>query len=119
MNDANREVRYRSHALIEMKKFKLLPFFAFSGVLLDMSLSGLKVDLTKAADVKPGNQFWLQIPLSPLGIFAPSKLLCKIECRWYDPNKFRLGGVFLDLTRTERLIIDQIITTLDEKRDHA
>lgn len=112
----DRELRYRSHALIEVRKYKHIPLFAVSGVLLDMSFSGFKLDLTKQADVKPGDRFWLQIPLATLGIFAPSKLICQGECRWYDPKRFRVGGVFLELNKTERLIVDQIIMTLEDKK---
>ena len=63
--------RYISHALVEVRRFKLLPFFCDSAVLLDISASGFKLEFTGEVKVSPGNQYWLNIPLSPLGIYAP------------------------------------------------
>ena len=62
--------------------------------------------------MRPGQQLWINIPLGPLGIYAPSRLLCKGECRWFDDKKFRVGGVFMQLTKIERHVIDQIIESL-------
>ncbi len=108
----NRANRYSSHALIEFRKFKHLPFRIHSAVLLDISLGGFKAEFTGEISVKPGEPFWIAIPLTPLGIFAPTRLLCRGECRWFDSKKFRIGGVFLQLTKTERHIIDQVVETL-------
>lgn len=108
----NRADRFTSHALVEVRKFRHLPFGIQSAVLLDISLGGFKAEFTGEAILKPGQQFWLAIPLTPLGIFAPSRLLCRGECRWFDTKKFRIGGVFLNLTKTDRHIIEQVIETL-------
>ncbi len=110
-----RQVRFASHALVEIKPFRHLPFGIKSAVLLDISLGGFKVEFTGEARLKPGQQFWMSIPLTPLGIYAPSRLTCRGETRWFDNGKFRLGGVFMQLTRTERLIIDQVIETLKQR----
>lgn len=110
-----RESRYSSHALVELRRFKLLPFGVHSAVLLDISLGGFKLEFTGEAQSKPGEQFWINIPLTPLGIYAPARLLCKGECRWFDGKRFRLGGVFMHLTKTERHIIDQVIETLKQR----
>ena len=108
----SRANRYASHALVEFRKFKHLPFGIHSAVLLDISLGGFKAEFTGEMRLKASEQFWLAIPLTPLGIYAPTRLLCRGECRWFDDKKFRVGGVFLQLTKTERHIIDQVIETL-------
>lgn len=108
----NRADRFTSHALVEVRRFKHLPFGIQSAVLLDISLGGFKAEFTGEALLKPGQQFWIAVPLTPLGIYAPARLLCRGECRWFDDKKFRIGGVFLQLTKTERHIIEQVIETL-------
>lgn len=112
-NAQSRENRYPSHALVEVRRFRRLPFMVDSAVLLDISLSGFKAEFT-GSDVKskPGQQFWLSIPLTPLGIFAPALLLCRGECRWFDEKRLRIGGVFTQLDKTDRHILEQVIETL-------
>jgi PilZ domain len=112
----NRENRYTSHALVEFRKFKFIPIGVHSAVLLDISLGGFKIELTGDKRVKSGELFWLHIPLAPLGIYAPARLMCRGECRWFDPERFRVGGVFTGLSKTERLIIDQVVETLRQRR---
>lgn len=114
-SDDNRDSRYSSHALVEIRKFKHLPFAIKSAVLLDISAGGFKVEFTGESNVKPGDQFWLSIPLTPLGIYAPARLACQGECRWFDSKRYRLGGVFMQLSKTEQLIIDQVLTTLKQR----
>ncbi len=117
LNDSNssREDRFVSHALVEVRKYKLLPFFCDSAVLLDISLAGFKLEFTSEVVAKPGCQYWLTIPLSPLGIYSPSKLTCRAEVRWFDEQRHRIGGVFIDLSKSERMIIEQVITSLKAK----
>lgn len=110
--DKLRQERFMSHALVSIKKFKWLPFAIHSAVLLDISLLGFKIEFTGDADVKIGTSYWLDIPLSPLGIYAPKRLLCHCECRWFDKESMRFGGIFIELDKTQRLIIDQIVETL-------
>jgi hypothetical protein len=110
-----RDPRFPSHALVEIRKFKHLPFFIESAVLLDISLSGFKVEFTGEVTARPGNQYWLNVPLTPLGIYAPARLLVKGECRWFDDNRFRIGGIFMELSDTEKMIIDQIVDTLKKR----
>lgn len=112
---AERQDRYSSHALVELRRFKHLPFGIHSAVLLDISLGGFKAEFTGEVQARPGEQFWINIPLTPLGIFAPARLMCKGECRWFDAKRFRVGGVFMQLSRTDRLIIDQVIETLKQR----
>jgi len=109
---SNRPARITSHALVEVRRFRRLSLFAQSAVLLDISLAGFKLEFTGEASVKTGQQYWLVIPLRPLGIYSPEKLTIKAECRWFDSHRFRIGGVFMTLSKTERLIVEQILNAL-------
>lgn len=115
----DRAKRVESHALVEVRRYRSLPFFCHSGVLLDISVGGFKLEFTNEILVSPGQRFWLVIPLSPLGIYAPKKLMCQVEVRWFDALKFRIGGIFFNLTRTEALIIDQVVTGLESRARRA
>lgn len=110
-----RESRYPSHALVELRRFKHLPFKVHSAVLLDISIGGWKAEFTGDVRTRPGEQFWLSIPLTPLGIFAPARLMCRGECRWFDEKRFRVGGVFTQLATTDRHILEQVIETLSQR----
>lgn len=114
-----RQPRYISHALVEVKKIKSLPFFCHSAVLLDISLSGFKLEFTSEVRIEPGARYWLSVPLSPLGIYAPKKLMARCECRWFDDHRFRIGGVFLDLEKTDLIIIEQIIETIKTRKSQS
>ena len=107
-----RDRRYISHALVEVRKFKLLPFYCDSAVLLDISIGGFKLEFTGEVKVSPGSQYWLIIPLSPLGIFAPKKLVCRSEVRWFDDSRYRIGGTFINLSKTDQVVIEQIVSSL-------
>lgn len=111
-----RQERFVSHALVEVRKFRDLPFFCYSAVLLDVSLSGYKLEFTSEMNVKVGDTFWLNIPLSPLGIAAPKRLACKAECKWFDPKKFRMGGTFINLERNQELVLSQVVEVLQDKK---
>lgn len=108
----NREDRFVSHALVEVRKFKGLPFFCHSAVLLDISTSGFKIEFTSEINIEPGSKHWLSIPLSPLGIYAPKKLFARSECRWFDDHRYRMGGIFVDLNRSEITVVEQVIASL-------
>ena len=110
-----RAQRYISHALVEVRRFRFLPLFCESAVLLDISVGGFKLEFTGEVKVIPGNQYWLNIPLSPLGIYAPKKLVCKSECRWFDDTRSRIGGTFIDLSKTEQMLIEQIVSSLKSR----
>jgi hypothetical protein len=107
-----RAKRYVSHALVEVRRFKWLPFFCHSAVLLDISSSGFKLGFTGEIQTSAGNQYWLHIPLSPLGIPAPQRLMCRCEVRWFDEQRFRIGGTFLGLTKSDQTLIEQIVVSL-------
>ena len=111
-----RPVRYVSHALVEVKKWKSVPFFCHSAVLLDISLSGYKIEFTSEHRMEPGVKCWLSIPLSPLGIYAPKKLVVHTECRWFDDHRFRIGGIFVGLSKQEMMLVEQIIATIESRK---
>ncbi|MFK7872866.1 MAG: PilZ domain-containing protein [Oligoflexales bacterium] len=108
----DRKDRFISHALVEVRKYRWWPFGVHSAVLLDISLQGFKCEFTAPFDTNIGASYWLTIPLPPLGIFAPSKISCLGECRWFDANTMRFGGVFVELDKTQRLLIEQVVSTL-------
>jgi hypothetical protein len=112
---AERPNRFISHTLIEIRKYKILPFYVHSAVLLDISLGGFKAEFTAENITKMGDIFWLSIPLSPLGIYAPGRLLLHAQCRWFDPTKFRLGGVFIELKKSDKIILEQVIETIQDQ----
>ena len=111
-NKTRQKQRYISHSLVEVRRFKHLPFFCHSAVLLDVSLEGFKIEFTGENTAHPGSQYWLHIPLTPMGIYAPKRLICKTECRWFDESRFRMGGTFIHLDKVEQLIIEQVIESL-------
>lgn len=115
LQNRQRPDRFISHALIEVRRFKNLPFFCNSGVLLDLSLAGFKLEFTGEVEARAGDRFWLSIPLSPLGIVGPSRLICRIEVRWYDSKRRRIGGVFMELNRLQQTIIEQVIESLRDR----
>src|SRR5690606_24844825 len=111
--DPNRPQRFMSHALVEIRRFRRLPFFIQSGILLDMSSAGFKIEFTSNdPKIKRGDCLWLHIPLSPLGIRGPGNLSCKIEVRWFDQSSARMGGVFIDLDQMAIMTIEQVIARL-------
>jgi hypothetical protein len=111
----SRAARYASHTLVEVRHFKYLPFGIHSAVLLDISLGGFKFEFTSEKLAKPGQQFWISVPLAPLGIYAPRRLFLRGECRWFDPKSHRIGGVFMDISKTDQLILEQVVETLKQR----
>jgi len=107
-----RDARLPSYAIVEVKRYKHLPFFIQSGVLLDLSKNGCKIEYTSEPKIKTGDYRWLEIPLNPIGIFGHRNLQLPFECRWVDSEKFRAGGVFTDLEENQRNMIQQILDQL-------
>ena len=110
----NRPKRFLSHTLVELRKFKRLPFLCHSAVVLDISSGGFKLEFTGETISAPGRRYWLHIPLEPLGIYAPKRLMSRVEVRWFDETRFRIGGTFTDLSKTERLVVEQTIESLKQ-----
>jgi hypothetical protein len=112
----SRPERFISHALVEVRPYKWLPFFIQSGILLDMSSAGFKVELTSStSSAKKGEKYWLRIPLSPLGLRGMGDLECQVEIKWLEPSAARIGGVFLELEPRSQLMISQIVARLSEQ----
>jgi len=105
----NRAERVISHALVEMRPYRWLPFGIKSAVLLDLSSSGFKAEFTGAVQCKTGDRFFMHIPLMPFGIKAPSSISCAVIVKWFDPQKMRIGGIFDSVTNTNQVYLDQII----------
>lgn len=114
-NNSSRTTRYTSHALVEFRKSKWLPFGIYSGVLLDLSQGGFKMEFTGENHITPNSTYWISIPLGPLGIKYPNKFQAKIEARWFDGKRYRVGGTFLNLKETDRQVLEQVIEKLEEK----
>ena len=110
-----RPERFISHALVELRKWRRLPFFVQSGILLDMSTAGFKAEFTaNQVNCKIGDRLWMHIPLQPLGLRGMKDLECQIEVRWFDQATSRIGGVFMSLNPTAQMIVDQIVQRLRE-----
>jgi hypothetical protein len=92
------------------------PFGVKSGVLLDISESGCKIELEQDGKYQPGMVFWLYLPLLPLGIFRPKFLKIQIELRWFDASRIRFGAVFVDCSVEQKRIIEQIFDNLKNKK---
>ena len=105
--------RLRTHSLAELKKYKWLPFFStYSGVILDISVNGVKLAFSGEVDVKPHTIYTLRIPLIPLGITHVKYFESALEVKWFDSHKYRLGGLFINLSHSQQQILRQIITSL-------
>jgi hypothetical protein len=111
----HRPERFTSHTLVEIRRFKSLPFLVQSAVLLDISLGGFKAEFTGESKTKKGQIFWISIPLTPLGIYAPSRLVILSQCRWFDLDHYRLGGVFVELEKSDKIILEQVIETIQSQ----
>ena len=110
-----RPTRYLSHALVELRMFRHVPFFCSSAVILDISTGGFKLEFTGEDLATPGRRYWLRIPLSPLGISSPSFFTCLCECRWFDPKRFRMGGSFVSLSGQDEKLLEQIVSSVQAR----
>ena len=107
--------RHRIHVLATIKKFKWMPFFGtYSGVILNISDSGLKVSFSGEVYIKPFSSCSIKIPLTPLEINNPQCFQAKIEVKWFDTRNYRLGGLFLNLSNQQKQVLKKIITALEE-----
>ncbi len=111
----DRRTRYTSHALIEIRKWRFWPFGVTSGVLLDMSVDGFKLEFTSEYTCKTLDRLWITLPLGPLGIIAPMRLSLPVEVRWFDSRRFRIGGVYLGLTSDQKVVVQKVVKSLKER----
>ena len=107
-----RPTRVISYFLVELKKNRFNPFNSSSAVLLDISFTGCKVEVVGKMKMLPGENFYISIPLSPMGIEGGSSIKLKCECKWFDASSSRLGCVFVNPSEKESKIIDRIIEKL-------
>ena len=112
----NRESRFVSHAIVELRKYKYVPFYCHSAVLLDLSPSGFKLEFTGETQIEPGDIYWLQIPLASFGIYTPKNITIKCQCRWFDSSRFRVGGSFLNSSKKDQVVLESVLETLNQKR---
>ena len=109
----DRQTRFLSHALIEVRRHRWWPFGVQSAVLLDVSLQGFKLEFTGEHQGEIGRTYCICIPLSPLGVYAPIRtLVCHGECKWVDPQRFRMGGTLAGLDEPSRRLMEQVVACL-------
>lgn len=109
--------RINTHTLAELKKYKWLPFVStYSGVILDISLSGIKLAFSGAVDIKTHTVYTLKIPLIPLGMTHLKCFECTLEVKWFDKHNYRLGGLFIHLNEHQTHLLSQIIAALKAER---
>ena len=107
-----RPPRFPSHALIEVRLSRWNPFARTSAVLIDMSVSGFKIQLVDRAPLKVGSLYYLAVPLEPFGIQVATKLTLRGEVKWVDMDGMRAGGIFVDVGDRDRLLIERVIAAV-------
>lgn len=110
-----RPERFFSHAAIEIRSVRWLPIFCQSGILLDLSPGGFKIEVMGDIRRKAGDRFWINMPLVSFGINDLESLDLLAEAKWVDTEKCRLGGVFVDLDAQSRETIERIVARLSAK----
>jgi hypothetical protein len=110
-----RAPRFPSHALVEVKLSKWNPFSRASAVLLDMSVSGFKIQFVGAGDPAIGKKLQIYLPLAPFGITVGGVLELSGVVKWVDEANRRVGGMFLSCSDHERLMIERIIASVVSK----
>ena len=112
---SGRAERFQSHALVELRRFRLFSWFPKSAVLLDLSMGGFKLEFSGPTTVLSGERFWLTIPLRPLGVLGPPAVVLRVEVKWYDQGRGRVGGVFLNPSKVERMLLVQLVENLRQR----
>ena len=107
--------RFFSHAVVEARKVRWLPIFCQSGILLDLSVGGFKIEIMGSLKHKIGERFWLHLPLAAFGLHDLPSLDLRAEAKWIDQEHCRIGGVFVDLDPSSKDIIQRIVSGLAEK----
>lgn len=110
-----RPPRFPSHALIDVRFSRWNPFARVSAVLIDVSVTGFKLQLVDRAKLKVGTACVLSIPLSPFGVQVAENLVVKGEIKWVDQEGMRAGGVFVDVPDHSRLLIERVIAAVISK----
>lgn len=106
---ADRAPRFESHALVEVKS-PWNPFSASSAVLLDLSVTGFKIEFVNSTRIKQGATLTMSIPLAPFDIKAPARVKLKIIVKWFDEKQMRAGGIFLEITEQQKYLVERVLT---------
>lgn len=104
--------RFFSHAVIEVRRSRWLPFFFHSGILLDLSEGGFKVEIMGSFKFRPQDQLWLRLPLAGFGIRDLQKIDLHSEVKWVDETNSRIGGIFTALDEDQKSVINRILESL-------
>jgi hypothetical protein len=107
--------RFFSHAVVELRKIQWLPIFCQSGILLDLSQAGFKIEVMGTVKNKANERFWLHLPLAAFGIQDLPNLSLRAEAKWVDHAQCRIGGVFVDVDSHSKDVIDRILARLAGK----
>jgi hypothetical protein len=105
-----RSERVMSHALVELRRHNWWPFGVKSAVLLDMSATGFKIELTGPAVIKLESIHILTIPLRPFGIPTPPSIQISVRVKWFQKDKMRIGGTFEVVQPRDFLFLNSIIS---------
>ena len=73
------------------------------------------MEFTGEVKIKAPSTCWISIPLSPLGINHPPRFQAKVEVKWFDENRYRIGGIFSGLEKNDEQILEQVIEKLSER----
>lgn len=114
-NMTERADRFQSHALVELRKFRWFSWLQKSAVLLDLSQGGFKLEFTAPTTVRSGERLWLTIPLRPLGVMGPPAVVLRIEVKWFDQGRGRVGGIFIKSSPVERMLLAQVMENLRQR----
>lgn len=109
-----RSLRHSAFSVIEVRKFKRLPFFCYSAVLLDISSTGCKIEFAGEHRIKVDEERWLYLPLAPLGFVQPNALCIKASCRWFIGDRYRSGWVFEEPSESMAALVERVIVAVDE-----
>ena len=110
-----RSERVMSHALVELRRSNWWPFGVKSAVLLDLSQTGFKIELTGPADIELESVLLLTIPLRPFGVASPPSIQISVQVKWFQNTKQRLGGTFVNVNPSDKLFLDTIIAFVQEQ----
>ncbi len=111
-----RAPRFPSHALVEARTSWWNPFAKSSAVLLDMSVTGFKIQFVERVSLKKEDKLQLIIPLEPFGLMGGGRLNLKAQVKWFDEPVMRAGGMFLNCSDQERLMIEGILASVISRR---
>lgn len=114
-NQTDRSERVMSHALVELRSHSWWPFGIKSAVLLDLSATGFKIELTGPANIALESIHLLTIPLSPFGLAAPSYIQTKVKIKWFQKEKMRIGGTFESVRPSDTIYLDRIIAYVKDQ----